>query len=975
METNTNNSKLNFALISFAIFALLGIFLFIKNQESNFVFANSDFNTKIYLSNDQVKSRIESQGSGLEFTFLNHKLEKVDAKTYENSQMKLSYEVIETGIERGLKETITLKENIGINEFAFQLNLNGVAKVLPNPEKRTWHFYDSKDKELFYIPAGFMIDAKGIRSENVQISASKENTGYLVKVTADKTWLDDPSRAYPVDIDPSVIVSGGIVEADTQFGGLQRKVAYVSGSSGITYVQSQANQTTPTSSQSQSSVCISTAAGCRGNIVFDTAPTAGNLLVVATTCWNIQPHANAVSDNQGNTYTQVEVQETSSPGDDVFVAIYYAKNITSSGTFTVTFNCDNNTGNDDQAIAVHEYSGADPTDPFDQSNSASGTNSTPNSGNVTTSTNGQLYFGAMAETQDNDMSIGAGYIVGEELEDNSDTNGILTEYKIGNAQTTSAGFGLTGSNLSWAAAIATFKPAPGSNWYAFYSDASDVFYKKSSDGSSWGSAVEIDATDNDNYNPSIWFEGNDIYVTWIDDSGDAIEVNTVETDNSDTIGTKCTSSDQGTIDTTSFVPTIAVADNGTVYVAYSDTSSDTEAAVYKLTYSGCSFTNITTEQDTLDLQVSASADDAWNSQNASGTGIFPTDANALIGIHAGQNGAVMSFFRFTGVSGLSGATINSATFKPMTHAANSGTPLTNVYADDAASPTAPTTSTDARTRTLTSAFTAVDNPSVTPDTRMSIDVTTVVQELADSYDPSSILILWRDDGSGGSFTFVNVKQYDDNASNAAELDITYTYNASGLTAGDRPVLVTMGNNLHVIFQDGNLSHSVYNGTTWTTQNTTIDSDTDSVYSLTTDGTNLYLLTVDSSTDTAFYKYTGSWSSGNAPWTGQTNITSVSIAYDSTNSDLYAVVVKDTSEQAYQKLSDATTISWGAESSYNFTAGDLGNVSLPLSGAGLNQLGIVLRQGSNFEFSNQQTPLPQTSTFKGGGTFRGKATFR
>ncbi|MEK7166485.1 MAG: hypothetical protein AAB874_06790 [Patescibacteria group bacterium] len=37
-----------------------------------------------------------------------------------------------------------------------------------------------------------------------------------------------PKRKYPVTIDPTVIVSGGIAETETQFGGLQRKVAPMS---------------------------------------------------------------------------------------------------------------------------------------------------------------------------------------------------------------------------------------------------------------------------------------------------------------------------------------------------------------------------------------------------------------------------------------------------------------------------------------------------------------------------------------------------------------------------------------------------------------------------------------------------------------------------------------------------------------------------------------------------------------------------
>lgn len=87
-----------------------------------------------------------------------------------------------------------------------------------------------------------------------------------------------------------------------------------------------------------------------------------------------------------------------------------------------------------------------------------------------------------------------------------------------------------------------------------------------------------------------------------------------------------------------------------------------------------------------------------------------------------------------------------------------------------------------------------------------------------------------------------------------------------------------------------------------------------------------------------------------PWTGQTNVTSVSLSLDTTNNRLYAHVIKDTSEQAYFKDTAKATISCGAETSYGFTAGDLGHISAPESGAGTSQIGVVLRQGVNFEFA-------------------------
>ncbi|KKR86854.1 MAG: Glycosyl transferase, family 2, partial [Candidatus Curtissbacteria bacterium GW2011_GWA1_41_11] len=132
-----------------------------------------------------------------------------------------------------------------------------------------------------------------------------------------------------------------------------------------------------------------------------------------------------------------------------------------------------------------------------------------------------------------------------------------------------------------------------SNWYAFYDDGNDVWYKKSSDGVSWGTAVDVDSTDADNRNSSVWLEGTTIYVAWIDDSGEAIEVNTINTASADALGTKCTSANLGILGSSfSVTVSVAVDDFGDVYLAMTDTDVNTAFVIFNLTFSGCTFTDI-----------------------------------------------------------------------------------------------------------------------------------------------------------------------------------------------------------------------------------------------------------------------------------------------------------------------------------------------------------------------------------------------
>jgi murein DD-endopeptidase MepM/ murein hydrolase activator NlpD len=100
-----------------------------------------------------------------------------------------------------------------------------------------------------------------------------------------------------------------------------------------------------------------------------------------------------------------------------------------------------------------------------------------------------------------------------------------------------------------------------------------------------------------------------------------------------------------------------------------------------------------------------------------------------------------------------------------------------------------------------------------------------------------------------------------------------------------------------------------------------------------------------------------WTSLTAPWTSETNITSISLTYDSTNTDLIANIIKDASEQAYYSVSDATSISWGTSTAYEFTAGDLDNISSPETAAGTSLMGVLLRQAANIEFDLFATSGP------------------
>ncbi len=176
---------------------------------------------------------------------------------------------------------------------------------------------------------------------------------------------------------------------------------------------------------------------------------------------------------------------------------------------------------------------------------------------------------------------------------------------------------------------------------------------------------------------------------------------------------------------------------------------------------------------TLNLQVGASADDG---QSHSGGGY----TNSGVSLVCGQYFSLVwiTWHRFTGVSGLSGATIDAADFQLYELISISGA-LTKLYADDSEAPTAPTDRTDHVGKTRTTAGVDWDGDPGAGGFNSAPDIKTIIQELADDYDPSAIQILHDDDGSADD-NYNNCNTYDSDTTEAAKLDIDYTPAGAGI---------------------------------------------------------------------------------------------------------------------------------------------------------------------------------------------------
>lgn len=103
-----------------------------------------------------------------------------------------------------VKEDIILNKYIDSPKFEFEIRAGRLNLRL---EDKVVNAYKSGQEEpVFTISAPLMTDASGEASINIGIDLTTRDGKNIVTLTPDSEWLSDLDRAYPVKIDPTVVV-------------------------------------------------------------------------------------------------------------------------------------------------------------------------------------------------------------------------------------------------------------------------------------------------------------------------------------------------------------------------------------------------------------------------------------------------------------------------------------------------------------------------------------------------------------------------------------------------------------------------------------------------------------------------------------------------------------------------------------------------------------------------------------------------
>jgi hypothetical protein len=203
------------------------------DENKNEVVANAANDVKVRFSKNSQTGNlvsIQSGNYGLSWSFLDIAKQAVqlvqpsdtkdnDITTVENltSSVKYNDAFVNVDLEYVLRGS-EVKENLILKSRDAQRSFSQVfdfSNLIPKPqEDGTILLLNDKGETIFRFERFLMVDAKGVESQDVQVTLVQIKNQWQLTITPNKEWLDDPARVYPVTLDPVVTTPISVAAID-----------------------------------------------------------------------------------------------------------------------------------------------------------------------------------------------------------------------------------------------------------------------------------------------------------------------------------------------------------------------------------------------------------------------------------------------------------------------------------------------------------------------------------------------------------------------------------------------------------------------------------------------------------------------------------------------------------------------------------------------------------------------------------------
>ncbi len=195
-----------------------------KNEETQYHYVNASSSTKVYFPDNNPSILIESGKKQLSFSFADAAPTKAQIgegnKGYKFPEFDLdsnscitysdvykSVDVVYAVKKGGVKEYIILKDNDAPAEYLYEFDTTDC--YIKENEKGSLDVYDLSDEHIYEFAPLFAVDSNGSYTEELKYEILKRSdTTTIVGISISKDFLEENERAFPVLIDPSIMVTG-----------------------------------------------------------------------------------------------------------------------------------------------------------------------------------------------------------------------------------------------------------------------------------------------------------------------------------------------------------------------------------------------------------------------------------------------------------------------------------------------------------------------------------------------------------------------------------------------------------------------------------------------------------------------------------------------------------------------------------------------------------------------------------------------
>ncbi|MCK1820394.1 Teneurin-1 [Streptomyces sp. XM83C] len=176
-------------------------------------------------ADDQLAS--VALGSGRALAYELHGAAKVPATKNADGTIVYNGVLPDTDIQLvpiadGFKENVVLRSAGAGNSWVFKLDAKGLTPRLS--DTGDVEFTDADGKVAATVPHAYMEDAgidprsgEGARSGAVTYELTTVDGEPALRMTADRAWLDDPKRVYPVTVDPTTVLASEATYVQTDY--------------------------------------------------------------------------------------------------------------------------------------------------------------------------------------------------------------------------------------------------------------------------------------------------------------------------------------------------------------------------------------------------------------------------------------------------------------------------------------------------------------------------------------------------------------------------------------------------------------------------------------------------------------------------------------------------------------------------------------------------------------------------------------